>query len=510
MGNPWMSKRGLSGVLAVVAAAVLVSLGVVPAGAVQSAAEKPSPNSSRSAAGARVDAVQATLDRIADDPISLRAFFVGLPKGADLHQHLSGTVYAESMLRWAAADGDCLTPPTMTVTAPPCTTDQIPAASALTNTTLQSQVISAWSMRLFIPSLTESGHDHFFNSFGRFGGALDGPGRVAAGLAEVLDQAARDHVVRIETKSTPSSPSSAAMVSALTAQAPGASADVARFPEAMAALRAGGFDTVVAQSLQQAEEVVSNARRILQCDTANANPGCEVSLGFVGQTNRNSTNDKVFASLATSFGVAAAQGSRWVAVDLVSPEDGLYSLGNYSLQMQMLKYLSSLYPQVAIDVHAGELIPGLVPPADLTSHISQAVLVAGSDRIGHGVDIRGETNAKALLRTMRDRGVTVEIALTSNEQILGINAQTSQFRVYRDAGVPVVLATDDAGVERTDLSEQYQKAHDWFDLSYQDLKQLSYQGITASFVSPAERASLKSRLDAAFGAFERTWGRASH
>jgi hypothetical protein len=31
-----------------------------------------------------------------------------VPKGADLHQHLSGSVYAETMLEWGRADGNCI------------------------------------------------------------------------------------------------------------------------------------------------------------------------------------------------------------------------------------------------------------------------------------------------------------------------------------------------------------------------------------------------------------------
>ena len=48
-------------------------------------------------------------------------------------------------------------------------------------------------------------------------------------------------------------------------------------------------------------------------------------------------------------------------------------------------------------LHAGEIVSGLVPPADLRSHIRQAVEIAGAERIGHGVDVVGETNAGQLL-----------------------------------------------------------------------------------------------------------------
>src|ERR1700674_5903530 len=42
------------------------------------------------------------------NPLDLRAFLVRMPKGADLHNHLSGAIYAESWIRAAREDGLCV------------------------------------------------------------------------------------------------------------------------------------------------------------------------------------------------------------------------------------------------------------------------------------------------------------------------------------------------------------------------------------------------------------------
>ena len=50
-------------------------------------------------------AEQKTLQRfesIRTQPLELYAFLREMPKGGDLHLHLTGTVYAESMIEWAA------------------------------------------------------------------------------------------------------------------------------------------------------------------------------------------------------------------------------------------------------------------------------------------------------------------------------------------------------------------------------------------------------------------------
>ena len=76
------------------------------------------------------------------------------------------------------------------------------------------------------------------------------------------------------------------------------------------------------------------------------------------------------------------------------PEDGFISMRDYTLQMKMLDYLHSVYPKVHITLHAGELAPGLVPPEGLRFHIRQAVELGHAERIGHGVDVMYEDDAR--------------------------------------------------------------------------------------------------------------------
>src|SRR5258708_34703279 len=50
------------------------------------------------------------LEEARSNPLQLRNFLFKMPKGADLHNHLSGAVYAESWIRAAAEDHLCLDP----------------------------------------------------------------------------------------------------------------------------------------------------------------------------------------------------------------------------------------------------------------------------------------------------------------------------------------------------------------------------------------------------------------
>ena len=78
------------------------------------------------------------------------AFLLQMPKGADLHNHLSGAIYAESFIQWAAEKGLCVNTTTFVLTQTPCepnTAGFVPMSTALTNGVLYRQLINAWSMR---------------------------------------------------------------------------------------------------------------------------------------------------------------------------------------------------------------------------------------------------------------------------------------------------------------------------------------------------------------------------
>src|SRR6266568_3105577 len=66
-------------------------------------------------------------ESIRKSPPQELAFLLKMPKGGDLHNHLSGAIYAESYIQWAADSGDCVNTTTMAASLPPCTTGQTPA-----------------------------------------------------------------------------------------------------------------------------------------------------------------------------------------------------------------------------------------------------------------------------------------------------------------------------------------------------------------------------------------------
>jgi adenosine deaminase len=149
--------------------------------------------------------------------------------------------------------------------------------------------------------------------------------------------------------------------------------------------------------------------------------------------------------------------------------------------MKIVKYLHEVYPKVRITLHAGELAYGLVTPEGLCCHIRQAV-EASAERIGHGVDVMYEERPEELLKELAAKHVMVEINLTSNDLILGVRGKDHPLPIYRKFSVPVSLSTDDEGVSRIDLTNEYVRAVQTYSFNYADLKKMARTGLEHSFL----------------------------
>jgi hypothetical protein len=115
-------------------------------------------------------------------------------------------------------------------------------------------------------------------------------------------------------------------------------------------------------------------------------------------------------------------------------------------------------------------------------HIRQSVELGHASRIGHGVDVMFEDRPHELLREMAERGVMVEIALTSNDVILGVRGRDHPLAAYRRARVPVALVTDDQGVARSEMPREYEKAVLEQGLDYAALKRMARTSLEHAFV----------------------------
>jgi adenosine deaminase len=423
-----------------------------------------------------------------EGPPAVRAFLTDFPKGADLHVHLSGAVYAETFIRDAAADGLCINTEQLKFAEPPCTGGLI-SATLLTgnitaaNQSLYDKLVDAFSMRSFVPYAEWSGHDQFFATFDRFGGLKNHTGEW---VDEVAARAAGQNQQYLELMETPPFSHAAQIANTLGWNDDLERGDRDAFARYRQQLLDHGLRDEVAIDRQQVRAAEDERRRIERCGTAQATPACQVEIRYLYQVLRGHPPQQVFAQTLLGFETVEKsieeRDPGFVGINFVMPEDGLISMRDYTLHMKIVGYLHSIYPRVHIALHAGELTMGMVPPEGLRFHVRQAVKLAHAERIGHGVDVMDEDNAEALLREMAEGHVMVEINLTSNDEILGVSGDRHPFPIYRAAHVPVALSTDDEGVSRIDLTHEYQRAALDYHLSYEDLKQLARTGMEHSFL----------------------------
>jgi adenosine deaminase len=415
-------------------------------------------------------------------PLALRTFLIGMPKGADLHVHLSGAVYAESWLRAAGEDGLCIDVKDLKFAKSadktcPASQGEVPAADMLAHTyipanqDLYDKLIDAFSMRSYVPSSGWSGHDQFFSTFAHFSGT--DKRHTGEWVDEVLTRAAAQNEQYVELMETPPFSHAATLGYTL-----GWDPNLAEYRQK---LLDAGLDQEVGAAKEHIQTALALRDKLEHCGTPDATPACKVQVRFLYQILRGYPKQQVFAQTLLGF-EAISKIPEFVGINFVMPEDGYLSMADYTLQMQMLDYLHSVYPQVHITLHAGELAPGLVPPDGLRFHIRQAVEIGHAERIGHGVDVMYEDDAPGLLQELAQKHIMIEINLTSNQGILGIEGPNHPLPFYRKAGVPVALSTDDEGVSRIDLTHEYVKAALDFNLTYADLKQMARTGMEHNFL----------------------------
>ena len=414
------------------------------------------------------------LERVRTDPAALGIFLREMPKGGDLHSHLSGAVYAESYLRWAAEDGLCVSVDSLRLMYGSCavTDSTRPAAQVPDTSSLYGSLVDAFSMRHWDPARI-SGHDQFFATFSRFGST---DRRVGDQLAEAQQRAIRGRVRYQELMLTPDRRAARTL-----GDAAGWTEDFGRMRDTLLAL---GLRDVARRASARLDSVEARRDTVLRCGTAQADAACQVTARWLYQVSRGNPPQQVFAQILTGFLMAQAD-PRVVGFNLVQPEDGAVSMRDYSLQMRMIQFLRRDYPDVQVTLHAGELWRGLVPDEGLRFHVREAVMVAGARRIGHGVDVLMEDSAQALLAEMARRGVMVEVNLTSNAVILGVEGADHPLRAYRAAGVPAALSTDDEGVARSEMTLEYARAVRDQGLDYPALKAMARTSLQHAFIEGA-------------------------
>jgi len=137
-----------------------------------------------------------------------------------------------------------------------------------------------------------------------------------------------------------------------------------------------------------------------------------------------------------------------------------------------------------LTVHAGETVG--------PESIWGALRELHADRIGHGLHAIEDPE---LVRYLAEKQVPVEICITSNV-VTGCCTALAEHPVRKlfDAGVKVILNTDDPDMFHTTLTNEYRIARDVFGFSDDELVRLARNSFEASFLPPDRRQAMLARF----------------
>jgi adenosine deaminase/adenosine deaminase CECR1 len=432
----------------------------------------------------------------------LTLFFTMMPKGGDLHHHYSGAIYAEQFLDWVDRQHYCVNKTTYMIETdkavidaerakPAGQRDCLSSAEVVANNGLYAALLQRWSDKDFYNhSTSQSPPDRqFFDTFGYFGPVSSS--NANEGLMLLKRRAIQENLSYIETmfELAPFVQDAGFDKNVLGADSGGAALTAQLAAMAASLEKDAGFQQRIGAYLDNVK-------------TSSAGIDDEqFTMRYQSYVLRFLSPSQVFSSMVAGFQMAS-QSQQVVGLNIVGQESMNVAMRDYSLHMQMFKFLKARYPKAKLALHAGELALGVVPPEGLAFHIDEAVNIAGADRIGHGIDIAHESNALATMKTMRERDIPVEINLSSNDFILGIKGEAHPLTLYRKYGVPFVISTDDAGVSRNNLSGEYVLFASRYKTDYAEVKRLSYASLRYSFLSDADKRRLLKQLDSRFARFE--------
>ena len=189
------------------------------------------------------------------------------------------------------------------------------------------------------------------------------------------------------------------------------------------------------------------------------------------------------------------QPSKIVGVDLCGPEK------EYPPSLFIEDFMPIFKVCSFVTVHAGE--------ETSPQYTWEAIYKLHANRIGHGLSI---AEFPSLMELLRDTQVCIELCPTSNEKtgFSGERKKKYPFFKYLSSGLNVTINTDDKGIIRTTLSDEYVKAAEFFyfsednsgdsnrlplPLTKWEVLRLIKAGFNAAFISRDEKRELLKNVE---------------
>lgn len=159
--------------------------------------------------------------------------------------------------------------------------------------------------------------------------------------------------------------------------------------------------------------------------------------------------------------------------------------------LPVLRKLRNTHPQVKLSFHAGEV--------DKPNFNVRDTLLLGADRIGHGLNLISDPNSMLL---MRHNHYLIETNLISNLKLNYVSSYAEHpFPEYLRIGIPVALSTDDRGMWDSNMTDEFFVAVKEFNLTWSEIRLLSQNSLSYSFLPKAEKQALLKLFNSKMATF---------
>ncbi len=201
--------------------------------------------------------------------------------------------------------------------------------------------------------------------------------------------------------------------------------------------------------------------------------GIRTALIICGIRNMEPATSRDLADLTVAF-----KNRGVVAFDLAGAEY------NYPAKKHKDAFFTVINKNMAATIHAGE--------AYGAESIHQALHYCKANRIGHGTRLYEDAD---LMQYVKDFRVPMEICLTSNVQTRAVRSfEDHPLRLYFDEDLVLSLNTDNRLMSATSLTEEYWRAHEHLDFTWDELVRISLMSFGSAFLPWEEKQSLIRRI----------------
>jgi adenosine deaminase len=430
------------------------------------------------------------LENIRPNRSALFGFFSMMPKGGDLHHHYSGSIYTESYIDYVFQKDLYVNEETLEIAMdisnlPVTVQSEWKRLSRVTNKEkLKLRFMRYWSIKDFVKG-ERSPDEQFFSTFAAF--SIPSKDDYIRGLQEIKKRAQNQKLSYIETIFITTNTKDIQLQNEVELDSMFLKFQTNEDENKLINELEKIYDTY----LELIKTVANKHTKLVETYYSESKVEDEnFILRFQNYVARYKQPVDVFIELFASF-FSCNESSLISGVNIVAAENGEVSMRDNWLHTMFFKFLESKFPNVKYSIHAGELVSGLVQPEYLGTHIKRSLSLKNLKRIGHAVDIIYDNEFTKTVNLLKQKKIAIEINLTSNEFILGVSNDLHPIEIYFRNGIPIVICTDDEGVLRTSITEQYVLLAHRYKLTYDEIKTVVKNSLTYSNL---EDEKIKKRL----------------